>query len=156
MERNLLRWRINKPRQAAPKMQQPKLRKSRSPYCRLLPSWRRKGRTVPALVERKTNRADHCRQYGLHRRDPGRALCSVEQRVQTALAASENTSIISNACIADSGCTSYFFKSRDAFVTYNPIKTLVGQSSKSGANFSVPVTKRCSSCSRRHSEPHLN
>ena len=61
----------------------------------------------------------------------------VEQRVQTALAASENTSIISNACIADSGCTSYFFKSRDAFVTYNPIKTLVGQSSKSGANFSV-------------------
>ena len=61
----------------------------------------------------------------------------VEQQVQTVLAASENASIISNACIADSGCTSYFFKSHDAFVTYNPIKTLVGQSSKSGANFSV-------------------
>jgi len=61
----------------------------------------------------------------------------VEQQVQTALTASEDASIISNACIADSGCTSYFFKSCDVFVTYNPIKTLVGQSSKSGANFSV-------------------
>jgi hypothetical protein len=61
----------------------------------------------------------------------------VEQRVQSALAASEDASIISNACVADSGCTSYFFKNRDAFVTYNPIKMLVGQSSKSGASFSV-------------------
>jgi hypothetical protein len=34
----------------------------------------------------------------------------VEQRVQIALAASEYMSLISNACVADSGCTSYFFK----------------------------------------------
>jgi hypothetical protein len=61
----------------------------------------------------------------------------VEQRVQIALAASEDMSLISNACVADSGCTSYFFKNRDAFVTYNPIKTLVGQSSKSGTSFPV-------------------
>jgi hypothetical protein len=54
-----------------------------------------------------------------------------------ALAALEDASIISNACVADSGCTSYFFKKREAFVTYTKIQTLVGQSSKSGTGFPV-------------------
>lgn len=61
----------------------------------------------------------------------------VEQHVQIALAASEDSSLISNACIADSRCTSYFFKNQDAFVTCNPIKMLVGQLSKSGMSFPV-------------------
>jgi len=34
----------------------------------------------------------------------------VEKCVQIALAASKDMSLISNACVADSGCTSYFFK----------------------------------------------
>jgi hypothetical protein len=56
-----------------------------------------------------------------------------------ALAAAENPGTLSTgtACVADSGCTTYFFKSREAFSSYKPLEKAAGQSSKEGASFTV-------------------
>src|SRR5271155_55858 len=56
-----------------------------------------------------------------------------------ALAAAENPGTLSTgtACVADSGCTTYFFKSREAFSSYKPSEKAAGQSSKEGASFTV-------------------
>ena len=61
----------------------------------------------------------------------------VECRV--ALAAVENPKTIGSgsACVVDSRCTTYFFKSQDAFSIYKPLDEATGQSSKVGANFCI-------------------
>jgi GAG-pre-integrase domain len=41
------------------------------------------------------------------------------------------------ACIADSGCTTYFFESHEAFSTYTPLAKAASQSSKEGINFTI-------------------
>lgn len=58
----------------------------------------------------------------------------IERKV--ALAAANHTTNISSACVADSGCTAYFFKERDVFVEYRPVD-MTGQSSKAGVSFTV-------------------
>jgi hypothetical protein len=61
----------------------------------------------------------------------------VERKV--ALAVAENPQVLSmgTACVADSGCTTYFFKSREAFSSYTPLVKAAGQSSKEGTSFTV-------------------
>ncbi|GLB45342.1 hypothetical protein LshimejAT787_2200050 [Lyophyllum shimeji] len=56
---------------------------------------------------------------------------------KVALVATNNLDPLSSCLVADSGCTAYFFKSRDSFKTYKPLNKVVGQSSKESANFSV-------------------
>jgi hypothetical protein len=58
----------------------------------------------------------------------------IERKVALAAAANPETIGIGSACVADSGCATYFFKSRDVFSILNKA---VGQSSMVGANFRV-------------------
>ena len=55
------------------------------------------------------------------------------------MAAVENPETIGSgsACVVDSRCTTYFFKSQDAFSIYKPLDEATGQSSKVGANFCI-------------------
>jgi hypothetical protein len=60
----------------------------------------------------------------------------VEHKI--ALAATNAETIgLGSACVADSGCTTYFFKSRESFSIYKPLDKMIGQSSMVGANFRV-------------------
>ena len=61
----------------------------------------------------------------------------IECKVALAAAANPETIGIGSACVADSGCTTYFFKSRDVFSIYKPLDKAIGQSSMVGANFRV-------------------
>ena len=62
---------------------------------------------------------------------------SVERKVALAVAESPETLNTGTACVADSGCTTYFFKSREAFSSYTPLDKAAGQSSKEGTSFTV-------------------
>ena len=62
----------------------------------------------------------------------------VERKVSLAVA--ENPGALSmgtTVCVADLGCTTYFFKSCDTFSAYTPLEKAAGQSSKEGTNFTV-------------------
>jgi hypothetical protein len=61
----------------------------------------------------------------------------VESKVAFAVAKNPRALNMGTACIADSGFTTYFFKSREAFSTYMPLAKAASQSSKEGINFTV-------------------
>jgi hypothetical protein len=58
---------------------------------------------------------------------------------KVALAVAENPGALNmgTACVADSGCTTYFFESHEAFSTYMPLAKAAGQSSKERINFTI-------------------
>ncbi|EDR06963.1 uncharacterized protein LACBIDRAFT_328359 [Laccaria bicolor S238N-H82] len=62
---------------------------------------------------------------------------AVERKIALAAAANPEAIGISSACVADSGCTTYFFKSRNVFSIYKSLDKTIGQSSMVGANFRV-------------------
>jgi Reverse transcriptase (RNA-dependent DNA polymerase)/gag-polypeptide of LTR copia-type/GAG-pre-integrase domain len=61
----------------------------------------------------------------------------VERKIALAVAENPKTLDMGSACVADSGCTTYFFKSREAFSSYTALEKAAGQSSKEGTNFTV-------------------
>ena len=61
----------------------------------------------------------------------------IERKVALAVAENPGTLSTGTACIADSGCTTHFFKSRETFSSYKPLEKAAGQSSKEGTSFSV-------------------
>jgi hypothetical protein len=61
----------------------------------------------------------------------------VERKVALTVAENPGTLSMGTACVADSGCTTHFFKSREAFSSYKSLEKAAGQSSKEGTNFTV-------------------
>ena len=61
----------------------------------------------------------------------------VEHKVTLAADANPETIGIGSACITDLGCTTYFFKSCNAFPIYKPLDKMIGQSSMVSTNFQV-------------------
>jgi hypothetical protein len=61
----------------------------------------------------------------------------IDRKVALAVAENPGTLSTGTACVADSGCTTHFFKSREYFSSYGVLERAAGQSSKEGTSFTV-------------------
>jgi hypothetical protein len=61
----------------------------------------------------------------------------VECKVALAITKNPGALNMGTACVADSGCTTYFLESHEAFSTYTPLAKAASQSSKEGINFTI-------------------
>jgi hypothetical protein len=61
----------------------------------------------------------------------------IDRKITLAVAENPGTLSTGTACVADSGCTTHFFKSRGHFSSYTALEKAAGQSSKEGTSFTV-------------------